>query len=264
MLDLPFLLTDATSWISFLFSLMIFSLIFGDNWLARLAQYILVGVSIGYLGAVAIQHVLRPRLLEALFYTPIATLVIAPQLWVVFLLGLILLAAGIEQIFSRRPPAPGQAMPTHRARSWLHHLGVAPVAILLGVGIAVVFIGVLQGTFWPLFWRTAHSGLNWDSNISRALSSVLVLLLTTATLLVWIVPVAQITQGQPGWVRHLIQWWAAIGKRALWFASGVLFARILASHLSLLIARITFFLESLQQTWLWQWAALIWRGLLNL
>lgn len=264
--DLQLMLGDAALWIGFVFSLMIFSLLAGDNLLSRLAQYILVGVSIGYLGALVIQHVLRPRLLEALFYTPLATLVAAPQLWVVFILGLLLCAAGIEQMRAQTPGAPwgqqGAGHPRH-VRPWLRQAGTIPAAILLGVGVAVVFIGILQGTFWPLFLHTAASGLNWENNLGLALSSVLILIITTATLLVWAVPVEQITADQPLWVRHLIRWWAAIGKRALWFASGVLFARLLASHLSLLIARIMFLLEVLRQSTAWQWLGLIWRGILG-
>ena len=260
MADLQFFLTDATLWVSFFFSLMIFSMIFGDNFLSRLAQYMLVGIAIGYLGALVIQHVLRPRLFEPLFYSPVATLVVAPQLWVVFGLGVLMVAAGIERILAQRSQA-AQRQPVTRLQQWLRGAGIIPAALMLGVGIAVVFIGIMQGTFWPLFWHTAQSGLNWADSVSLALSSVLILLLTTATLLVWTAPVGQITRGQPTWVRYLLQWWVAIGKRALWFAGGVLVARILASQLSLLIARLTFFLEGLRQSGLWQWAALIWRGI---
>jgi len=264
--ELQVLLGDAALWIGFAFSLMIFSLVFGDNFLSRLAQYILVGVSIGYLGALVIQHVLRPRLLDALFYTPLATLMVAPHLWIVFLLGILLCAAGVERILAQTPSNSAAQDPlNHRrnGRQWLRHAGAIPAALLLGVGVAVLFIGILQGTFWPLFWHTVASGLNWENSLGMALSSVLILLLTTATLLVWAVPVEQITTVQPLWVRYLIQWWAAIGKRALWFASGVLFARLLASHLALLIARITFFLAFLRQSSAWQWIGLIWGGNFN-
>ncbi len=50
----------------------------------------------------------------------------------------------------------------------------------------------------------------------------------------------------------LIQVWAAAGKRALWFAAGVLFARLAASRLSLLIARIEYFVEILERTAIWR------------
>ncbi|MEZ4675610.1 MAG: hypothetical protein R2932_15370 [Caldilineaceae bacterium] len=53
---------DLSLWVSFFFSLMIGSLLLRDNFFAKLAQYIFVGVSVGYLAALAVQHVLRPRL----------------------------------------------------------------------------------------------------------------------------------------------------------------------------------------------------------
>ena len=73
----------------------------GDNLLSRLARYILVGVSIGYLGALAIQHVLRPRLFVPVLNSPLATLMVAPQLWFALLLGLLLIMAGIERMVAQ-------------------------------------------------------------------------------------------------------------------------------------------------------------------
>jgi len=53
--------------------------------------------------------------------------------------------------------------------------------------------------------------------------------------------------------------WRGIGKRALWFAAGVIFARLLAAHLSLVIGRFQFLLIALQKSLLWQGAESIWR-----
>jgi hypothetical protein len=257
-------LADLTLWISFFFSLLLFSLVAGDNLLARLAQYVLVGVSIGYLGALAIQHVLRPRLFTPLLNAPIATLSAAPQLWIGLVLGLLLFGAGLERMAAQAPPDESSQPDQHTPKGWqrlLRTAGMIPAALMLGVGVAVVFIGILQGTFWPLFWQTAQSGLNWSASLSTALTSVLILCLTTATLLAWAVPLVPINADQPAWVRYLLSWWAGLGKRALWFSAGVLFARLFAGHLSLLIARLEFFIDGLNQSSLWQWAEMIWRGI---
>ncbi len=259
-------LADLSLWVSFVFSLMIFSMVVGDNLLSRLAQYILVGVSIGYLGALAIQHVLRPRLFVPLLNAPLATLVTAPHLWIVLLLGILLVGAGIERMVAQMPhdnaeqSGPSEAQPLAGWRRVLRTAGMVPAALLVGISVAVLFIGLLQGTFWPLFWQTAQSGLNWSESLGTALTSVLILLITTATLLAWAVPVAEITVDQPAWVRYLLLWGAGIGKRALWFSAGLLFARLFASHLSLLIARLEFFIYGLNESSLWRWAELIWRG----
>ncbi|MEZ4675611.1 MAG: hypothetical protein R2932_15375 [Caldilineaceae bacterium] len=130
--------------------------------------------------------------------TPLAQ----PQLWIALVLGLVLCVAGMERMVAQGSQEENQTSPT---RQLLRTLGVVPAALLLGVGIAVVFIGILQGTFWPLFWQTAHSGLQWGAPLGIALSSTVALLLTTATFLHWTVPVNQITAGQPTWVRTLLQ-----------------------------------------------------------
>ena len=52
-----------TGVISFLFTLLIFSYVLGDNPLFRIAIYIFVGVSSGYIAAVACWQVIMPRLI---------------------------------------------------------------------------------------------------------------------------------------------------------------------------------------------------------
>jgi hypothetical protein len=246
---------DLSLWISLIFSLLIFSLVAGDNLLARLAQYIFVGVSVGYLGALAIQHVLRPRLFTPLLAAPLAPSALA--LWGALLLSLLLVVAGLERLGSQNT-AIEQSAPLGRSRYWLRTAGALPVALMLGVGVAVVLIGVIQGTFWPLFWQTVQSGLNWTTSLRAAMTSVLILLITTGTLLAWSVPVDTVTTDQSRWVRTLLLAWAGLGQRALWFSVGVLFARLFAGYLSLLIARLEFFFDGLQQTALSQWLTRLW------
>lgn len=250
---------DLSLWLSFFFSLMIFSMVAGDNFLSKLAQYILVGVAMGYLGTLAIQHVLRPRLLSPLFNAPFGFDLVTLRYWIILLLGVLLCVAGMARVIAQ---TPGERPPDnkHAGRHLLHTLGIIPVAILLGVGTSVLMTGVLQGTLWPQFWHAARSGLAVRDTVWATLSTVLVLLLTTAIFLHWSVPVEPITANQPAWVRHLLRLWAGIGKRALWFASGVLFARLFASYLTLFIARLQFLLTILEESVLWRWAEMVWRG----
>ena len=49
--------------IAFIFTLMIFSYLLGDNPLYRIAAYFFVGVSAGYIASAAFWQVLWPRLL---------------------------------------------------------------------------------------------------------------------------------------------------------------------------------------------------------
>jgi len=57
-----------TAIIAFLITLMILSYLIGDNPLFRVAVYIFVGVSAGYVAAVAIRQVLWPDLLQPLYF----------------------------------------------------------------------------------------------------------------------------------------------------------------------------------------------------
>ena len=61
-----------TGIVAFLFTLFIFSYLIGDNPLFRLAVYIFVGVSAGYVAAVAYRQVLWPDLFFPLLTGSIA------------------------------------------------------------------------------------------------------------------------------------------------------------------------------------------------
>jgi hypothetical protein len=68
---------------------------------------------------------------------------------------------------------------------------------------------------------------------------------------------------QPQWLQSLLRAWIWIGKRAFWFAAGVIFARLAAARLSLLIARFEYFLARLNETNVWNIAERIWSNLIQ-
>jgi hypothetical protein len=84
------------------------------------------------------------------------------------------------------------------------------------------------------------------------LAGVLTLLITTATLLYLYVDPARYLAGQPSYVRQLLNGWLWLGQRAIWLAAGILFARLMASRLSLLIARIDYLIAALDAMRFWQ------------
>ena len=65
----------------------------------------------------------------------------------------------------------------------------------------------------------------------------------------------------PSLARVAMQGAIWFGKRAMWVASGVIFARLAASRFSLLIARAEFIWYSLDESGVWEWAESIWLGL---
>lgn len=215
-------------WIGLLITLLVFSALFGDNGPARLGQHLLVGAALGYLGVLAIQNILRPRLFAPLLADPTGQ----TTLWVPLALGTTLLVAGLDR--SLRSPRIGAKPPLWRRA--LHGLGRLPVAFLVAVGLSAGIFGVIQGTFLPQFLRAAQVAFASNVLLDDFLAGVLMLLLTTATLLYLYMDADRYLTGQPGWVQRLLRGWLWLGSRAIWLASGLIFARLIASRLSLLIA----------------------------
>ncbi len=257
---LPPLLTDVGMWLGMAMTLALFSLLLGDTIVARWAQHLLVGASMGYLAVVVVQSVLRPRLVEPLLQGQWRT-VAGPAA-----LGLLLLVAGIERIVrqSRTPQAGQQAAgPTGdpAARGLWGLLAIVPVALLLGTGLAVGLAGIVQGTLIPqtgevLFktWAAGRVGpAFWYGGLT--------LLLTTATLLHLTLDRSRHIDALPRPFRDLMRGWVWIGRRALWIAGGVLLARLFASRFTLFYVRIDAINQALQSTGFGQWLATLWQQL---
>lgn len=230
-------------WAGLIMTLLIFSALLGDHALARAGQHILVGASLGYAGVLVIQHLLRPRLLEPLLAAPAD-----PLLWIPLALGVILLVAGLD-----RTAHQGSDRPLPTWRRGLHALGRIPVALLLAVGIGAGLFGALQGTLLPQFRRAAQSAFDTGATPLDFFTGTLTLLITTATLLYLYGNPERTLAEQPVVVRRLLRGWIWLGRRAIWLVAGLIFARLFASRLSLLIARVEYLAATLNDTPLARW-----------
>ena len=114
-----------TGLLSFLFTILIFSYLLGDNPLFRIAVYIFVGVSSGYLAALAWWQVIVPRLIYPLVYGS----VLEKAFTAIPLLGAVLILMKIS------PRLAGLAR--------------IAMAFLVGAGAAVIIAGALSGTLLP-------------------------------------------------------------------------------------------------------------------
>jgi hypothetical protein len=241
----------AEIWVGFVLTLLIASLLFRDNGAARFAQHLLVGVSLGYAAVAAIQLVLRPRLFAPLLQGEMHS----GWLWTPFLLGLVLMVAGIERSLRQgRTPAAESS----RGRRLWSLVAATPAALLLGIAVAAGLVGVVQGTIAPLFWQAAVAGLWWTTSSAGVWEGALALLLTLATLATLMFDPRRHVARWPrllGMVAFGLIW---LGQRAFWLAAGMVFARLFASRLTLLIDRANYLLISLQQTGLQQWLESIW------
>ena len=132
-----------TGVISFIFTLLIFSYVLGDNPLFRVAVYIFIGVSAGYIAAVAWWQVVMPRLVYPFMAAISSGTLLQMGLILVPLLGALMLL-----VF---PHVTG--------------LGRIPLAFLVGVGAAVTIAGAVIGTLIPQIQGTINV---FDMNAARA------------------------------------------------------------------------------------------------
>lgn len=111
--------------VSFVLTVMVFSYLFGDNFLFRLAMYLLIGITAGYTASLLIMKVIVPLLV-----TPLMKGTLPTRLWTLIplVLGFILLLT----IFPRMSRA-----------------GRIPLAFLVGLTAALSIVGVTLGTIVP-------------------------------------------------------------------------------------------------------------------
>ena len=123
------LLDMAGTLVAIVLTLFVFSYLLGDNVLYRLAEYIFVGVTVGYAVVVAFHNILAPKLI-----TPLIDALSSGD-WGRLLLILIALIFGL--LLLTKP---------FRSLSWLGNLSVA---FLLGVGAHVAFFAICTKAFIP-------------------------------------------------------------------------------------------------------------------
>ena len=122
-------------WIGFIFTLMIFSYVLGDNILYRIAIYVFVGLAAGYITIVTVESVILPWVRGTLL-SPDAGIGGAILGIIPFLLGLLLLL--------KTSPRLGR-------------IGNIAIAFIIGVGTAVALVGAITGTLLPLAMSTGSS-----------------------------------------------------------------------------------------------------------
>lgn len=277
---LPSIMEDAGLIVGLVVSLMIGSYIVRDSFLARLGQYVLVGAGLGYTAVLVLRNVLWPRLLAPLIADPrsweSATGLELLHLWLPLVLGVLMWGGGLELL--RRPPA------RFGARSLVRMLAAVPAAILGGVVLGVAVSGALQGTLWPQL-AAAVAVTEGPAGAGQAtwLVRFLTLLITGGVLIHLQVgpnaggienstPLQGSSSAEGGETAEegrrprlyrmlfstLLRAWEGIGRRALWLAAGIIFARLVSARFSLALSRLDYFLFEVPRSDLWQllWAFL--------
>ncbi len=202
--------------IAFLFTVMILSYLIGDNPLFRISVYIFVGVSAGYVAAVAWWQVLWPNVVVPVMTgTPAQKALLAVP---ILLSGLLLMKAW--------PP--------------LTRLGMPAMGLLVGVGAAVAAGGAVSGTIIPQIGATINAFDPRNLTSVFALLNAGLILFGAVTSLVYFHFGARALPD--GAVRRfrLIEITAFVGSIFVAIALGVLFAGIYAASLTALIERLHF------------------------
>jgi len=212
--------------LGFLFTILIFSYLLGDNPFFRLAIHIFIGVSAAYVAIITINNVLIPRLI-----IPILNGNQGERL-----LSILLFIPGIFLLF--------KATPLRKAGNW-------SVAILVGIGAAAAVGGAITGTLFPQILGTINSmdpsaytitTSRWD----QAINGFIIVLGTVTTLIYFHFG----TQEKPGGANErlpIIENISKIGRIFLAITFGALYVGVFLSSLAALVERLIFLWEFLNK-----------------
>ena len=213
--------------VGFVLTVLIFSYLFGDNPLFRLASYLFVGVSAGYASVLVVYQVLIPRLILPLLS---GTLTERSLLLVPLLLSALL-------IFKLAPR--------------FTRLGSVSMAYLVGVGAAVLLGGVVLGTLigqtraaTQAFNLTVPSEVG-NKPIPQLIEGV-IFLAGTISALIYFQFGAVARPNQPAQRLPVVESIAKIGQVFIAITLGALFAGVFATTLAALVDRMDFITNLIQ------------------
>lgn len=211
-----------SAFVSFLITLLILSYLIGDNPLFRAAIYIFVGVSAGYVTAVAWNQVIMPLLIHP---------IVSGEIFSNFIQAILLAF-----------PLLGSALLLTKASPRLSNLGQLPVAYLSGVGAAVAIGGAMLGTLFPQLAAT-FDNFDIDMAVARGIPTAFMMLNGVLILIGIIATLAYFhfgaRQEDDGTVKrnifvNLLTW---VGRVYIAITFGVLFAGVYMAALTALIER---------------------------
>lgn len=210
----------------FLFTLLVFTYILGDNPLFRLTIYIFIGVATGFAAVVALYNVIWNQLIMPLYQNPgLSSYLLVPPL----VLGIWLLTKS-----------------SARTSRW----GNPVMAYLVGAGAATAIGGAVLGTIFPQVGSTANlfdlRAIPSSSSASVAflLRGGAILVGTVVTLLFFQFGVrmgADQIPRRPAWLDIL----AKVGMVFIAITFGVFFAGVYATALTALVERLRFLLDTI-------------------
>lgn len=217
-----------------LLTVMVLSYLVGDNMLFRLAAYLFVGVASGYAGAIAWHHVVWPHLFLPITRAGLGALV-SPSGIVTLVIPWILVLLLLFKLSPRTT-----------------RYGGLPVALLVGVGAAVVVGGGITGTLAPQSLAametinpTVAAPQTGETGLERVFNVLIMLLGTVSTLVYFRFTARREPSGEPRRSRWTA-WLAFVGRLFIAVTFGVMYAGALAAAIVILADRIQFLRDVIQ------------------
>lgn len=210
--------------LGFLFTILIFSYLLGDNPFFRLAIHIFIGVSAAYVAIITINNVLIPRMIIPLIQGSQGERLLSILLFIPSLFLLL------------------KVTPLRKAGNW-------SVAILVGIGAAAAIGGTITGTLFPQILGTINSvdpsAYSISSNRWVQAINGIIIVLGTITTLIYFHFGTRDNPGHPNERQPFIENISKIGKIFLAITFGALYAGVLLSALAALVERLSFLWEFL-------------------
>lgn len=216
--------------IGLILTLIVFSYLFKDNPLFRLAIYLFVGVSAGYAATVIVHDVLIPRL--EVLQVLIATSEFDQLIFAI--IPLVLAVSLLAKLFPR-----------------MSRIGNFAMAVLVGVGAAAAVAGAVMGTLMPQAEAAMNAfdvqsvGSGFEA-ASQLLEGVIMFLGTVFTLASFHFSSARQADGTPK-PNRLIGGAAWVGRFFIAITLGVLFAGVYMAALTAMIERWSFVINFIRQ-----------------
>lgn len=201
-----------TNIVAIILTLCVLSRILGNNPLFRIAQYLFVGVSLGYIFVVLYHQVLLPSTIRI-----VTSGVSQPALTVLRLVPLLLWLLLLPRIIGRQ------------TLSWLANI---PLGLIFGVGAGIALIGSLAGTLMPQLLDTARP---LQGDIPQIAGTILLVLGVIVTLSYFYFTVPDNTP-----TGSVVAISARVGRWLLMIAFGFFFAGSLLTYLTALSERFEF------------------------
>ncbi len=210
--------------IGFLFTVLVFSYLLGDNPFFRLVVHVFIGVSAAYVAIITVNNVLIPRLILPLISDSneerlLSILLIIPSLFLLL-----------------------KATPFRKAGNWT-------VAILVGIGAATAIGGAITGTLFPQILGTINAvDLDSAAFLTRPWSQFLngfLVVIGTITTLIYFHFGTKLTPGQAQQRTRFIEIISKVGKLFLAVTFGTLYAGVYLAALAALVERLSFVWEFL-------------------